>query len=201
MHRQWGCGFLNRLRTWILIGLGLLGVSAAPSNANVHPASDPLTQLDRVKAVFVLNIAKFVRWPEDTEPAPAAPLTLCNFRENVLGPAYDLIDGRSIAGRQLQHLQISEPGELKSCDILLLSEQGIKTYNQSSLLSTDSPLLVIADMTAHKSTGKAYPGVHVALVRMDSRIGFEINLAAANRAGLKFSSRLLKLARIVGEDT
>ncbi|GAB3097258.1 hypothetical protein GCM10027217_13000 [Pseudomaricurvus hydrocarbonicus] len=158
-------------------------------------------QLNQLKSAFVLNIAKFVRWPDAQLQQRGDQLNLCYYQEDVLGAADDMIRGREVGGRRLQLERIGTPEGLSACDILLLSEAGAERMIKAPLVSRTTPVLVIADMTDHKSTGKVYPGVHVALVRRGNRIGFEINLTAANQAGLKFSSRLLQLARIVGEET
>jgi hypothetical protein len=54
-------------------------------------------------------------------------------------------------------------------------------------------------LTVGDTAGFAERGVLINLQRQDSRLGFEINLAQARRSGLRFSSKLLKLGRIVGE--
>jgi hypothetical protein len=73
-------------------------------------------------------------------------------------------------------------------------------FNEESQQAADSPLLTIADLT---DTDLPPPHHHalVALVRNGARIGFEINLANTRRVGLQMSSKLLKLAKIVGDGT
>jgi hypothetical protein len=61
------------------------------------------------------------------------------------------------------------------------------------------PLLIIADQTDTDAPGKPLRNVMVTLVRNGSRIGFEINLGKTLQAGLKMSSKLLKLATIVDD--
>lgn len=184
------------------VGLWLMCLGMFVSVMKVHGETETTEQLQqkKVKAVFVLNVAKFVRWPEATEEAHRDQLTLCYDQDDVLGSAYEIIRNHSVNGRPLTRKWINSRQDLDACDILLLSEAGLKRYRNAPLVSADTPLLVIADLTAHKSTGEAYPGVHVALVRKGSKIGFDINLSAAHRSHLKFSSRLLRLARIVGDE-
>ena len=52
-------------------------------------------------------------------------------------------------------------------------------------------------LTVSDTNGFAHQGVIINLIKVDNKIRFEINPAAAERAGLKISSHLLRLARIV----
>jgi len=187
---------------WVYRLLVLLAVSVSLSvTASDESLSAQELQLQKVKAVFVLNIARFVRWPADVVAEHGNNLTLCYYREDVLGSAYDVIHEQTVDGRLLVRQRMTDANELAECDLLLLSEVGLKQYLSAPLVSEDTPLLVVADLTAYESTGTAYPGVHVALVRKGSKVGFDVNLSAAHRSGLKFSSRLLRLARIVDDNT
>jgi hypothetical protein len=55
-------------------------------------------------------------------------------------------------------------------------------------------------LTVGEPSGFARSGGAIGLVFRDGRIAFEINPAAAARAGLTVSSKLLRLAEIVDED-
>lgn len=179
---------------------GALGVSPR-ALASVEPVAPQQLQQNKVKAAFVLNIARFVSWPAEVVAAHGGQFTLCYYGEDVLGSAYDIIHQHAVNGRQLNRQWVDESQGVSSCDMLLLSAAGVRRYINAPLVPENTPLLVIADLTAQKISGQAYPGVHVVLVRKDSKLGFDINLVAAQHAGLKFSSRLLRLARIVGGET
>lgn len=193
----------------LCLGLGVAAplmaraeVGRPPERLPAPSVSEKTLQKNRVKAAVVLNIARFVEWPAAQVAARGNRLTLCYFREDVLGEAYDVIRDRRVNGRDLRLEFIDNAEELTRCDLLLLSEREIQGEVQSPLVARDLPLLVIKDLTNLKPSERvagAHPGVHVALVRRGSKIGFEINLSAAHDAGLKISSRLLRLAHIVGE--
>lgn len=190
----------------LLLCLGLAvpaGVLADTETATPARQSEKQVQKNRVKAAVVLNIARFVDWPAAQVAARGNQLVMCYFREDVLGEAYDVIRDRRVNGRDLQLEFIDQVEELTRCDLLLLSGQDLQEHVQYPLVARDVPLLVIKDFTSVAPSERlrvsAYPGVHVALVRRGSKIGFEINLSAAQEAGLKISSRLLRLAHIVGD--
>ena len=55
-------------------------------------------------------------------------------------------------------------------------------------------MLIVGDME-----GFARSGGIINLVMTEGKVHFEINVSAAERAGLKISSKMLKLAQIVKE--
>lgn len=184
----------------IALGMSAPIIAVAESGARL---TEKQLQKNQVKAAVVLNIARFVEWPAEPGQLRENHLLMCYFREDVLGEAYEVIRDRRVNGRDLQLEFIDKVEDLPRCDLLLLSEQALPESLAQPLVSRDVPLLVIKDLTNLKASdrmvGRPYPGVHVALVRRGSKIGFEINLSAAHDAGLKISSRLLRLAHIVGE--
>ena len=54
-------------------------------------------------------------------------------------------------------------------------------------------------LTVGDSEGSARRGTVISFLIEDETVQFEVNLQAAERAGIKISSRLLRVARIVGK--
>lgn len=182
--------------------LSVLSPVVAATESEPAAMTEKQLQKNRVKAVVVLNIARFVEWPAEVLRTRDDHLTMCYFREDVLGEAYEVIRDRRVNGRDLQLELVDNAEDLPRCDLLLLSDRRLREGVSQPLVSRTTPLLVIKDLTHLKTSerpvGAVYPGVHVALVRRGSKIGFEINLSAVTDARLKISSRLLRLAHIVG---
>ena len=160
-------------------------------------AEDQGGKLRHIKAAFVLNIAKFVTWPQEVYQQRPSTLQLCHYRRDALGSAYDSIRQRKVDGRQLNASLRQDLHTSDSCDILLVPAQELDLLARETAQGFQKPVLTIADLTSQEAQGIAYPGVLLALVRDGTRIGFEINLEATHRRGLQFSSQLLKLAKIV----
>ncbi|MYM63205.1 YfiR family protein [Pseudomaricurvus sp. HS19] len=172
---------------WML----LLVMAALPVRAaDVQP--------QMVKAAFVFNIAKFMSWPEGTDEQ--APFTFCFYRRDSLGEAFELLQSRGIAGRELQARVVEKWRTSSGCDLLLVPEEELLAFKLEARGLPTRPTLVVADLTDEESRGMAHTGVHVALVRQGARIAFEVHLDELQRSGLKASSELLKLARIVRDN-
>jgi YfiR/HmsC-like len=159
-------------------------------------------RINKVKAAFVLNVARFVTWPADVFAAQDAPMVLCYYRSQPFAGALDTIADKTVSGRRLELRQARRLSDTKSCQILLIPKARLKAYTSEAEAEQARPVLIIADrtdVTPGSAEAATVPGgVMVSLVRDGSRIGFEINLSLSRDAGLAMSSQLLKHARIVG---
>lgn len=157
-------------------------------------------RIEHVKAAFILNIARFVTWPPEVFDGNGGELNLCFYRRNSLGDGIDVVRGKKVGGRDLKIKQVAKLELGSGCHILIIAQQEYAKYKRTETAKLSHPLLTIADMTDDGVTrGISRPGVLINLVRNGTRIAIEVDLEQARTAGLKFSSHLLRLARIVGE--
>lgn len=145
-----------------------------------------------VKAAFLYNFSKFVEWPQGSFRDAKSPFVICAIGEDPFGGALDTIHGKNINGRKvvIKRMESIEDGE--ECHILFISasERG----NLSQIFRTIKQLSVL---TVGDMKGFAGSGGIINFISEDNRIGFEINVSAAEKANLKISSKLLKLGKIV----
>ena len=173
-------------RTIALLML-MLALPAWPGD--VHPAAVSEYQ---IKAAFLYNFAKFVDWP------PIAPGEEDNnFKIGILGDDpfgadIDVIENKQVRGMPLQIVRAASLNELWGCRVIFLAA-GVR-FRLRSILERlqERPVLTVSD-----TSGFAHQGVIINLITVGSKIRFEINPTAADRAGLKISSHLLRLADIV----
>ena len=83
--------------------------------------------------------------------------------------------------------------DLKGCQIIFISKS-----ERGNIAGTAAALAGTGIMTVGDSDGFARQGGVLGFVMDGGRVRFEINQAAAKRAGVEISSRLLKLAIRVG---
>jgi hypothetical protein len=141
-----------------------------------------------VKAAYLYNFAKFVAWPE---PAPSSEFRICVVGDPAFAAAVDdLIKGENAAGRQLVRREPATPEAARECQILFIGSQA--TDNGTGLLNAvrRSPVLTVGDAPGFLERGGA-----IRFVTEDDRARFDISPAAADLAGLKISSKLLRVAR------
>jgi hypothetical protein len=181
---------INRRHLLVLIAVCWLSVSAPSLSSATEPA---VGEYD-VKAVFLYNFAKFVDWPDNAFVDDRAPLAICVLGDNPFGRGFDPILTKTVNGRPVTIREIDDVAAAGACHLLFISasEQGHVDELLSALGSRS--VLTVSDMKRFARSGGM-----ISLFMADNKIRFEINTRAANRAGLRISSQLLKLARSVIE--
>jgi hypothetical protein len=170
----------------ILLSLGLPGLAAPVSAQTAAGEYD-------IKAAFLYNFAKFVEWPPDAFDAPGSPMTLCIVGKDPFGDTLDtLVRGETLQGRRMTVHRTRDLLEIRDCHIVFLS-QGERS-RQSEVLATVRGARIL---TVGESDGFLADGGIIRFVLHANRVRFEVNLASAERNGLKISSQLLRLARSV----
>ncbi|MEW6290379.1 MAG: YfiR family protein [Thermodesulfobacteriota bacterium] len=146
-----------------------------------------------VKAVFLLNFAKFTQWPAAAFDSEQSSIVLGICGDDDFGEALSAIEGKTAGGRKLVVKKLGQGGELHGCHILFISAS--EKWRLQQILSelAGQPVLTVADMENFAEQG----GI-ISLGNEGTKIKLTINQAAAQRAGLKISSQLLKIATIVG---
>lgn len=174
---------------WKKRSLTLLGaILLAMFCASVQAASPGIEY--EVKAAFVHNIAKFVEWHASI--STKGNLRLCVLGQGHFGEAAVGLRGKPVGSMVWEVVPVTTRANLRECQVLFIeaSEAG----DLPRLLGTlkGSPVLTVGD-----TDGYGEQGVMVNFYLEQDKVRFEINLAATSRAGLKISSQLLKLARII----
>jgi len=174
---------MRRLPAALLLALQVLATPAA--------AAPPAASEYELKAAFLFNFAKFVEWPADVFTGADA-LTVCVLGDDPFGNIIDrALAAKSVHDRPLvvrRHQRLDQTG---GCHILFISapEEG----RLGRFTPPPGPVLTVGETRNFLKQG----GI-VAFGMNESRLRFEINADAADQAGLKISSQLMKLAtRIV----
>ncbi|MBU0909176.1 MAG: YfiR family protein [Proteobacteria bacterium] len=147
----------------------------------------------QVKAVFLLNFAKFTQWPAGAFANEQSSIVLGICGDDDFGDALNAIDGKTAKGRKLVIRKLGKGGNLQGCHILFISSS--EKWRLQQILSelADQPVLTVGDMDHFAEQG----GI-ISLRNEGKKIRLTINLASAQRADLKISSQLLNIATIVG---
>jgi len=144
-----------------------------------------------VKAAFIYNFAKFVDWPPKLG-GDAHPLRLCVLGKNPFGSALEEIKGKAVKERKLEVALLDLAASARECDLLFISASAEKHLERIVALSRGAEVVTIGD-----TEGFAQQGVMINFYSENGKVRFEINLDTVRRGGLKVSSKLLILARIV----
>jgi hypothetical protein len=165
-------------------------VLAAPT-AGVEGASEYA-----VKAAFLLNFARPVEWPDSAFAAPSDPVVVGILGAEAFEAALAAdIEKQRVGARAVRLERLSGAQQAAGCHVVFVS-----SAEHSSAGAVLAALGGASVLTVGESDGFARQGGIVNFYHEGKKIRFEINPAAADRAGIRISSRLLRLARIVAAE-
>jgi len=184
-----GALFTGRCRL-ALLGC-MLALALSPAALRGQPAA--VAPERDVKAAYLFKFLGYVEWRAAAFRAPRQPIVVGVMdADDIAGDLSDLASGRSVNDRpvQVRRLRISEP--LAGLHVLFV---GAADHGHVPELVNEAQVLGILTVT-ETDDGLAQGSV-INLVMVDGRVRFEVALDAAERAGIKLSSRLLSVAHLV----
>jgi len=165
--------------------------------AGIAYGSDPVQPLTlteyEVQAAFLYNFAKFVEWPPEVLKSSGDTFTLCVTGADPFGNDLDdELSGKMVRDKKLALKRIMQSKDISTCQVLFVSAS--EDNRLGALLSKINglPVLTVSDMDRFIDRGGM-----IGFSMDDNRVRFSVNLAAADKAGLKISSQVLKLAKAV----
>lgn len=173
--------------------LGRFATSILAVLALALPARALGTDEYRTKGEFLYNFAKFVEWPQDSQVGSKGELRVC-----VLGSGEatsilsEVMNGKSAGRREVTVRRLEDLATAGWCSIVFLTKSAEMEPEVLANSLGASSILTVGEMS-----GFASRGLMVNFVTEESKVRFEINEQAVERAGLKISSKLLRLATSV----
>lgn len=177
-----------------------LATLAGLTPARAFAASNALEY--QIKAGFLFNFAKFVEWPGASLASGAsvrlgiiAPDEVYGLMEKAL--AGKLVGERPLIVERVTAAQVESGTALPNIIFVhqdtfrLQAELGFSAQ-QLTTLAEKQPVLLVGE-----SAGFATSGGMIGFVQRGENLRFQVNLASAQRVGLKLSARLSGLAEIV----
>lgn len=181
-----------RLRLRALVWAGLTGLLIG-SGVECRAQAEPAAGEHAVKAAFLYRFAGYVDWPASAFAGAAAPLTIGVVgAEPLRTELQEVVRGRVVADRSVEVRKLA-PGEpLAGVHILFLGRAEAGRVGALRSWLQDAPVLIVTE-----ADGALAQGSMINFVVLDRRVRFEIALDAAEKHGLRLSSRLLAVAQKV----
>ena len=144
-----------------------------------------------MRAAYVFSLTKYVSWPNARKQ-----LVIGVIGDGSMGAVLkQVLDGKVSDGKTVKVIVHPSEGELHQCNILYVDFAPQEEVHSLLRRLNGRPVLTVGETDRFTRNG----GV-VALVRSGDQMQIEVNLAALRSAQLQMSSRLLRLAVIVGSD-
>ncbi len=144
------------------------------------------------KAASLYKVASFVQWP----PAPDnTPICIGILGKDPFGKALDrIVQGKLAGNRRFIVERFRSAEEATHCGIVFISSSEQMKLRDILGVLRGKPVLTVSEVP-----GFCQQGGTINLKVVDSTIRMEINPAAGARSGLRFSSKLLSLSKVVTE--
>ena len=175
----------------VLIGIGAICLALHAIGTAVR-ASEPLDEGD-LKALFLLNFARFTTWPD--EAARTNAFVLGYLREDESHLPLHTMEGESVRGRPIKIMRCAVPRDAEHCDLLYLNTADSAVVEDFLEDLRGEPVLTVTDLR-----GGALKGAMIGFFLAGQKLRFEINMSQVRASGLSMSSHLLGLARIIDKE-
>jgi hypothetical protein len=143
----------------------------------------------QVEATYLYNFSQFVAWPSTASNS----FNICVLGQDPFGPALaNILDDETVAGKTVAAKRIPSAEQAVSCRVLFISTSESGRLKEILAALGGASVLTVSDLPEFTQSGGM-----VQFLLVEDRVRFEVNLAAAERAGLTLSSELLKVATTV----
>ena len=141
-----------------------------------------------IKAAFIFDMLKATQWPK----ARPGRVVLCVLGQDPFGAAWRSIEGRPLGKSRLDVAPIQAASDVAGCDALFLGTSERAKWPQIRDALGTRPILTMSEMV-----GFARDGGMIALMDIDNRLRFDVNLKAVRKAGLTINTDALEQANMV----
>jgi hypothetical protein len=140
-----------------------------------------------LKAAYIYNFALLTNWPASSSAA-STDFNVCITGNPPLADTLQKLVGKKVGTKTWTVYEQSAGSRRPDCDIVVLDD----TAMQIPLTALNANALIVRDAKSETGSGAA-----ITLVTEGDHIKFDVDTVAAQRNGLRFSSKLLSLARTV----
>lgn len=194
VRRDFAAPFASARRAeYIFLFAIVFACAVAVADSGVLSAQTKCSGEYQVKAEYLYNFAKFTVWPANTFVDLRQPIGVCILGRDPFGHHLEAaLLGKLIGERPLMLGRAAQIQDLSGCQIVFIA--GSENWRLPNLVNhlQGRPVLLVGETEGFAESGGA---IQFTVER--AQVHFVINPDAAARSGLKISSKLLALARIV----
>ncbi|MCP4698081.1 MAG: YfiR family protein [Gammaproteobacteria bacterium] len=162
---------------------------------SMNCAALPVARQYQVKAVFLLNFANFVTWPQAVFASAGTPFHLCVLGQNPFGKALELtVEDEDVGGHAITVEYLSSLEKIAYCHLLFINRSEEKRLPEILERVREHPVLTVSDMNDFVVRGGM---VQFFKYGKKKKIRFYIDPETVKEAGLRISGNILRIAKIV----
>lgn len=146
----------------------------------------------QVKAVFLYNFTQFVDWPPRAFEGSYDPIVIGIVGKNPFGPYIEAaVSGERIGSRILRVEYFASARDITNCHILFVGTEDPDEIRRILRVAEQKNILTVGDNPNFVRWG----GI-IRFYTEENKIRLHINNTAAKAAGLRISSKLLRVAQV-----
>jgi hypothetical protein len=152
-------------------------------------ANDENVEL-HVKAAYLLHFVRYVYWPNSGSAGISSPVVFGVLGRNPMVEVLEtVVSGKTVNNRPIRVRVFSSAEQIDGCDILFIPRSESKEIQGVLSATAGRPILTVSDKEKFSSEGGM-----IEFLLIDDTVRFTINNQSAEKAGLKLSSELLRVA-------
>lgn len=177
----------------LFLALSVACMGAAPL-VDAQEIAAPASATERgVKAAFIFKFLSYVEWPPTAFSQADAPIVIGVVgADDIAAELQQITTARAVEGHPLVVRRMREGDSLAGVHVLFMGASEAARLPALVRTAQQRPILTVAEVP-----GALAHGTIVNFLMIDGRVRFEISVEAAERSGLKLSSRLLGVAQNV----
>ena len=151
----------------------------------------------QVKAKYLYNLARFVDWPEHTFADSNSSYIIGILGEDPFGIDLEkTVEGKKVKGRNFSVKRFKNCTHLEFCHILFINLGNPRKLHEAIKKIDDKNILTVGD-----TENFAHNGGIINFIIKEKKIRFQVNLQAAETSDIQISSKILRQADIIGNQS
>lgn len=177
-------------RRYLLALAGAIQLVALPRWAGAQTPPDDAVAERRVKAAYLYRFAGYTEWPAAALGQADAPLQIGVWGHNDLANDLKaLVTGRRVGDRLIQVKPIDSAAAASGVHMLFIAHPASARLAAAAATLRMRPVLIVTE-----SPGALGEGSVINFLMVNGHVRFELSPDAADRHGLRLSSRLIAVS-------
>ena len=174
-------------------GLALVLLMTLCTGGPVARGSSPDNNEYAVKAAFLFHFAQLTNWPSGTLQHATDVFTFCTTGKDPFNGALEtILSGKTVKEHAVRIVHLKQLSGVEDCQVLFIGAS-----ESAHLATVFTNLRNLPILTTGETDEFVRVGGMIGFRREQDRLRFDINVPAAEKCNMTFSSELLSLAKTI----
>ena len=144
--------------------------------------------VEDIETAYIYNFAKFIQWPDERNNR----LRICVLGENSFEKKLAKLNSKALKDRKIEVKKVADIGQVHACEMLILPPLPEEMLHKITKVAQKEHILTISNQDSY-----AKKGVMINFYIEKKKVRFAINHRSIKKAGIRVSSKLLRVAKVV----